>query len=254
MGDSRVDARTGKQVLEIHGLSDNIDLQRACEAREEVERYISLIESRTFLRECIQRNLQSEFSLPVIACSTVSDLERQPGLWPELAILSLIEASNELSIRPLKVLSEIAPRVRVIVLASINDVDLARTVIRHGAKGYIPLTMGFEIAIEAVRFVLAGGTYVPLDCLLAGQLGGEAYQSSQPCGSLTAREHAVIRAIQQGKSNKIIAHELNMCESTVKVHVRSVMNKLKAKNRTEVAIKARVDALDALVRQTATTP
>jgi DNA-binding NarL/FixJ family response regulator len=49
---------------------------------------------------------------------------------------------------------------------------------------------------------------------------------------------AVIRAIQQGKPNKIIAYELNMCESTVKVHVRHVMKKLRAKNRTDVAIKA----------------
>jgi DNA-binding NarL/FixJ family response regulator len=48
----------------------------------------------------------------------------------------------------------------------------------------------------------------------------------------------VVRAIQKGKSNKIIAYELNMCESTVKVHVRRIMKKLNAKNRTDVAIKA----------------
>ena len=61
-------------------------------------------------------------------------------------------------------------------------------------------------------------------------------------GLVTARELAVIRAIQKGKSNKVIAYELNMCESTVKVHVRNIMKKLKAKNRTEVAINALVAA------------
>ena len=55
---------------------------------------------------------------------------------------------------------------------------------------------------------------------------------------LTSRELSVVRAIRQGKSNKIIAHELNMCLSTVKVHVRNVMRKLDAKNRTEVAMVA----------------
>jgi DNA-binding NarL/FixJ family response regulator len=55
---------------------------------------------------------------------------------------------------------------------------------------------------------------------------------------MTRRELAVIQAIQQGKSNKLIAYHLNMCESTVKVHVRNIMRKLAAKNRTEVAIKA----------------
>ena len=52
----------------------------------------------------------------------------------------------------------------------------------------------------------------------------------------TARQGAVIRALCSGKANKIIAYELNMCESTVKVHVRNIMKKLKAKNRTEVAV------------------
>jgi len=55
---------------------------------------------------------------------------------------------------------------------------------------------------------------------------------------LSDRELAVVRAIQQGKPNKIIAYQLGMCESTVKVHVRNVMKKLKARNRTEVAVRA----------------
>ena len=101
--------------------------------------------------------------------------------------------------------------------------------------------MGFEIAIEAVRFVLAGGTYVPMDCLLGRDWSGDASSQPAPMSDLvTARELAVIRAIQKGKSNKVIAYELNMCESTVKVHVRRIMKKLKAKNRTEVAINALV--------------
>jgi len=57
-------------------------------------------------------------------------------------------------------------------------------------------------------------------------------------GVVTPRELEVVRAIQRGSSNKVIAYELGMCESTVKVHVRRVMKKLKAKNRTEVAIKS----------------
>ena len=52
---------------------------------------------------------------------------------------------------------------------------------------------------------------------------------------LTGRQLQVVEAIRQGKPNKVIAYELNMCESTVKVHVRAIMKKLKARNRTEVA-------------------
>ena len=106
-------------------------------------------------------------------------------------------------------------------------------------KRLIPVSLGFEITIEALRFVLAGGTYVPMDCLLAR--GGPGDKPSEPPTSslVTARELSVVRAIQKGKSNKVIAYELNMCESTVKVHVRNIMKKLNAKNRTDVAIKSK---------------
>jgi DNA-binding NarL/FixJ family response regulator len=253
MGNVDDGARAKTQVLESGGFSENIDMQRTRDgASTKTDGFIAVIEGSTFLRECICRSMQSAFSLPVIAYSTVSELESHLQLAPKLVILSLFEASHEASVGALKALSELAPGVPVIVLASVNDVDLARTVVRHGAKGYIPVTMGFEIAIEAVRFVLAGGTYVPMDCLLAGRPDGEA--SSQSSNTMTARELAVIRAIQQGKPNKTIAYHLNMCESTVKVHVRNVMKKLKAKNRTEVAIKAQTSLLATLAGQTKTTP
>jgi len=200
--------------------------------------FIAVIESRTFLRECIRRSVQSAFPLPILTYSTVIELE-QRGALPELIILSLVEDNGEANADALKVLLELAPRIPVIVLAYKNDSELAKAAIFSGAKGYIPVTMGFEIAIEAVRFVLAGGTYVPMDCLLARNWTNEQPAQRQPASSgVTTRELSVVRAIQQGKSNKVIAYELNMCESTVKVHVRNIMKKLKAKNRTEVAIKA----------------
>ena len=54
-------------------------------------------------------------------------------------------------------------------------------------------------------------------------------------GFFTERQAAVVEKLSQGKPNKIIAYELDMQESTVKVHIRNIMRKLKATNRTEVA-------------------
>ena len=222
------------------GLSEEAGRALFSEAGAEAHSFIAVIESRTFLRECIRRSVQSAFPLPIITYSTVVELKRQQrDASPELIILSLVDDSGEASANTLKILTELVPRIPVIVLAFKNDSELAKTAIFHGAKGYIPVTMGFEIAIEAVRFVLAGGTYVPMDCLLARNWTTEQPAQRQlTSGAMTVRELSVVRAIQQGKSNKVIAYELNMCESTVKVHVRHIMKKLKAKNRTEVAIKA----------------
>jgi DNA-binding NarL/FixJ family response regulator len=141
----------------LHGRSqqhsqEEIDLQRADESAS-AKPCIAVIESGTFLQDCFRR-MQSPFALPVVAYSAVSELEVQlQKAPPGLVILSLMQG-NQASVSALKPLLELVPTVPVIVLASVDDVDLARTVLRLGAKGYIPVTKGFEIAIEAVRFVL----------------------------------------------------------------------------------------------------
>jgi DNA-binding NarL/FixJ family response regulator len=124
--------------------------------------FIAVIGSGAFLRECV-RNIQLALSSPVITYSTVSELEGQLcHAAPSLVILAATQR-NETRPSALKVLLELVPTVPVIVLASVNEADLARTAFRFGVKGYIPVTMGFEIAVEAVRFVLEGGADVPAD-------------------------------------------------------------------------------------------
>ena len=66
----------------------------------------------------------------------------------------------------------------------------------------------------------------------------------QQASIFTSRQAEVVEALRRGKANKIIAYELKMQESTVKVHVRNIMRKLKATNRTEVVYK-----LDELLHQ-----
>ena len=142
-------------------------------------------------------------------------------------MLLCLDVDKEYCANSLDELAQSTPNTPVIVLGPRSQ--FLNTAISHGARGYIPLTMEFEVVVEAVRVVLAGGTYMPMDSLPASI-------PHEQGSSLTAREMSVVRAIQLGKSNKVIAYNLNMTENTVKVHVRHIMAKLKAKNRTEVAI------------------
>jgi DNA-binding NarL/FixJ family response regulator len=232
----------GMSLLEQSGSAEETERHSAFVAgAAKVDGFIAVIESRTFLRECIRRSARLALPLPIFTYSTVFELEQQYSpASPEIVIVSLTEAGSEAVVNILTKLSELFPGIPVIVLADKTDLELALTAIRHGARGYIPFTLRFDIAVEAVRLVLAGGTYVPLDCVLAtGGSGIAARKPSPSAEAVTSRELAVVRAIQQGKSNKVIAYHLNMCESTVKVHIRNIMKKLKATNRTEVAIKAR---------------
>ena len=200
--------------------------------------FIAIIESRIFISECIRRSMQSAFELPIQIFSDATQFQQKCHKLPGLIFLSDMDESNKASGNVFGTLSRIAPSIPVIVLGYANDSEMAKAAIGHGAKGYIPVTLGFEIAIEAVRFVLAGGTYVPLNYLRASWQGEPSSNAPPASGRVTPRELAVVRAIRNGKSNKVIAYELGMCESTVKVHVRRIMKKLNAKNRTDAVMKS----------------
>ncbi len=232
--------RTGMRLLRAERESPDVNAHRTyANAEAKLDRYIAFVESRTFVRECMHRGLQAAFSLPVVTYSTLSELERQFSNLVALFLLSLTDPSQAECATALKVLSALDPSIPTVVLAAANDMDLARIAISYGAKGYIPYTTNFEIAVEAVQFILAGGTYVPTDYLLASAPPSlPTSQAFQLSSVLTTSEDRVVQAIREGKSNKAIAYQLGICEGTVKVHLRNVMKKLKAKNRTEVAIKA----------------
>jgi DNA-binding NarL/FixJ family response regulator len=238
--DATDEARAETQPAATAPLFEDIDNRERCgNDGAKFGGFIAVIESHTFIGECIRRSVQSVLTLPVLIYSTAAELEQQHLLTPaQLIILSFAEDNAEMGVNDLKVLSTLAPKIPVIVLAFNNDCELARSAISHGAKGYIPVTMGFEITIDAVRFVLAGGTYAPMDFPLSTNPPQNALSQPPGTGLLTGRELAVTRAIQTGKSNKVIAYELNMSESTVKVHIRNIMKKLNAMNRTDVAVKA----------------
>ena len=80
---------------------------------------------------------------------------------------------------------------------------------------------------------------MPASCVASAsrQMLATSDATERQASFFTSRQSAVVEALKRGKANKIIAYELNMCESTVKVHVRNVMRKLKATNRTEVVYK-----------------
>jgi DNA-binding NarL/FixJ family response regulator len=213
------------------------DLLAPARPRPRVERSIALVESRRFVRDCVRRGLQAALSAPVAAFSTLAELERDFNDSISLFLVSVGEAECA---NALKFLSALAPDVPVVVLSTGEGPGLARAAVSLGAKGYIPCTTNFEMAVEAVRFILAGGTYVPIDCAFASvEPALPAPDESALSSPLTSREIKVAQAVHDGLSNKVIAYKLCICEGTVKVHMRNIMKKLNARNRTEVAIRVR---------------
>jgi DNA-binding NarL/FixJ family response regulator len=123
----------------------------------------------------------------------------------------------------------------IVLTASVDPANVVKA-LKSGAKGYIPANMPLDIALAAIRFVSAGGTFVPAAVMLEDNSARDHVTTPSTSSTMfTERQAAVMEGLRKGKANKMIAYELNMCESTVKVHVRKIMRKLKATNRTEVA-------------------
>lgn len=136
-------------------------------------------------------------------------------------------------------LREIDDALHVVVTSNCECPHQIVQALEAGVRGYVPSSTSLGVAVQAFQLVRAGGVYVPASILSAVVLAAKPV--AQPAAAkletemFSPRQLRVARALRMGVPNKIIAYELNMCESTVKVHVRNIMKKLKARNRTEVA-------------------
>ncbi len=124
----------------------------------------------------------------------------------------------------------------LVLLCDHTDACHGLDAIRLGINGYIPTMLSPALAVQAIRLVHAGGTFVPINVVM-GSLEGDRRSLAAPgdginLDAFTRREREVLKLMWQGKSNKVIAHHLEVSESTVKVYVRQIMKKLGASNRT----------------------
>lgn len=205
---------------------------------------IYLIEERRLWRECLSYSIE-KFHPDVNLTgfdSIESFLEGSSSRQPRGAIViylsesKLSEDETGESIRQLVKDSAPTP---VVVLSDSEDIAQVLSILDCGVVGYIPTTIGLEVIVEAMKTAAFGGIMLTSQGLgELRQLTGSIAPAPEAChDTLTHRQSAVAEALRHGKPNKIIAHELDMCENTVKVHVRNILKKLDVTNRTEAAYK-----------------
>ncbi len=184
---------------------------------------------------------------------------------------SLLKPQN---IQPIKLLRAFTPETPIVILSDYTSADEVAAALYSGVQGFIPTDMAPELALQAFAFILSGGSYFPpaamRDIRPRDNVDGIASISSlshtspnleqRPTDSqvttiglvpdshgkvpsLTDRQREVLARVRQGEPNKQIARKLGMTEGTVKVHVRQIMRKLGATNRTQVAVCASADLL-----------
>ena len=173
---------------------------------------------------------------------------------PDLVLITIpADGSLDLDrlLQPFESLMAGRPPIPVVALLQTSDANVAARLIERKVSGLITGDSTIDVTVAALRFARAGGSFAPPSLWRSAHNGQTApaqpltlraetlelasYQET----SFTPREIEVLHRLRQGLQNKIIAFELGISESTVKVHLRNVMKKLHASNRTQVAFMLR---------------
>lgn len=222
-----VDAQIGPVQVETDGQKIAIEFNAPL---------VLIAEPRPMLRHLLEGFVEASARMRVISTPSLRDwLRSGPTELPDLILLSVPDGArlpgnlSELAIPAHDPLASVP----IVVQSNERPAHQILELLKIGVQGFIPTSVSTGVAVQALHLVCAGGTFVPSSFL--SSLPDNTQKAAEGPGFLTGRQLQVVEAIRQGKPNKIIAYELNMCESTVKVHVRAIMKKLKARNRTEVA-------------------
>lgn len=131
---------------------------------------------------------------------------------------------------------------RVIVLSERFDLKTMIECFNEGAQGYIIRSMKSARLLAALRLAAVGEKVVPSDfvdvigCHPSDYASQSSVENDIEEANLSPREVDVLCCLMAGYSNKVIARKLDVCEATIKVHVKSILRKLNVRNRTQAAI------------------
>jgi DNA-binding NarL/FixJ family response regulator len=125
------------------------------------------------------------------------------------------------------------PGVPVVVVSGRGGPELAARVIEHGAAGFVPKSASAATVMEVMRAVRAGEVWTPPEA-----------ESRNAGPRLTPQQLRVIHMLCAGLSNKQIGMRLGVTEATVKAHMRAIMEKFGADNRTQVVVSAQRLGMD----------
>jgi two-component system, NarL family, nitrate/nitrite response regulator NarL len=204
---------------------------------------VVLVGGGTLHREGLRQSLdQSQFAV----VAGVSDFSSVPslvskGTSPRLVVADFSRESGR-DFEGLRRLRDAAPDCRIVVLSNeLNFTDLARA-LRAGADGYLVSNLSREAFALSLLVVMSGEKVLPgslADVLASNDRDLCACRLSNGHSNLTDRERQILQCLVEGYSNKLISRELNITEGTVKVHLKVVMRKISAVNRTQAALWAR---------------
>ncbi|MCB8823036.1 LuxR C-terminal-related transcriptional regulator [Microvirga rosea] len=208
-----------------------------------------LVEPNTLLREGLRRILADTHFNVVVSCANFAEVGNR---WVDEPFMLVVSANGDYSevfhqIRQFKAEHQSA---KVVVLVEHYDMKEVLSAFQAGVDAYLLKSVSFEVLVKSLDLVMLGEAVYPaaiLSLIQTSSAGADEAQEDpdevlMEAGSklgkrgLSTRETVILRCLMQGDSNKLIARKFDITEATVKVHVKAILRKIRAKNRTQAAI------------------
>jgi two-component system, NarL family, nitrate/nitrite response regulator NarL len=204
---------------------------------------ILIVDDHTLFRSGIRLLLQRQAGFEVIGESGdgLEGVKLAKRLKPDV-VLQDLHMPGTSGLEAIALLREEAPQSQVIMLTVSEDAEDLLDALRIGARGYLLKNIDTDFLVESIRRAAAGESVMSPQ--MAGKLAdamrtapkGNAVASD--ANRLTPREREIIVMLARGASNKEIARDLDLAESTVKIHVQGILRKLNLASRVQAAVYA----------------
>jgi two-component system nitrate/nitrite response regulator NarL len=222
-----------------------------------------LIGSSQLLREGIVRILAGSRFRVVLSATHLDDLAEKQLAQHRSALLIIDIDNNDpaSTFDQISKFKEMRPEDRVVALADQHRFDILVSCLRAGADAFLTKGTAYHEFIESLDLVSLCHTVLPADALkffrertsefkseerqIVVDAPGLELNGSSKLSVLSTRERSILQYLVQGESNKVIARSVAITEATVKVHVKTILRKIRVQNRTQAAVWAMSNGLPA---------
>ena len=209
----------------------------------------ALICGNALLRSGLEQILSGT---PFVIGEATSGIRPQPlqEVAPEPALI-IVDANQNLGhvLEVIKQAKERFPQARIVALADQFNLSFVQSGYEAGVNGFCLGASGSDVLVKSLELVMLGETMVP-SALLRSLMDMASQNQSQPhqdnsaeqgladlkSRKLSTREAEILGCLTKGEPNKVIARKLDITEATIKVHVKAILRKIGAANRTQAAM------------------
>jgi DNA-binding NarL/FixJ family response regulator len=191
---------------------------------------ILTVDDHQLLREGIAAVLDGQGDMTIVgqAGNGHEAIESFRRLRPDVTLMDL-RMPDMSGLEAILAIRKDFPQARIIVLTTYAGDAQAAAALKAGASGYLLKNLVRKELIDTIRIVHGGKRRIPPE--IATEIAEHVADDA-----LSEREIEVLRRVAAGKSNKLIAAELDVAEGTVKTHMKSILPKLDASDRTHAVM------------------